>query len=287
MAIDWAAHKAHREHVVATRGQWIGLLDENGIPLMDMPSVVDATAANAVGSAEEIELSFSVAGRTGVTHRAVAELIADNLGKVDAAGRLIPAAAPTRFITVQRPGLRYTYRVTHCTAEGDQTRPHTLRVHGLHVASLLELIPAWSVPLSITGKWHRLDRDYAAAWTREMVLQDLQLAAQADGFTITGPALATIYRLVSDSLAATWTAIGLNTDPPIQVAAIDNAASPTVMLRPQDDSVWDTITDPAMAAGVRIDVGMWLPGDDMPPGLELVSPTVVVTLRQTQQQGDW
>ena len=35
--IDWAAHRKHREQIIADAGQWIGLLDADGNPLMDLP----------------------------------------------------------------------------------------------------------------------------------------------------------------------------------------------------------------------------------------------------------
>lgn len=279
--MDWGAHRLHREHMVATRGQWIGLLDENGVPLMDMPSVVDAQAANARGSSEEVELTFAIAGRTGTVHKAVSELIADGLGETDSEGKLIPQNIPTRMLCIERDAVRYTYPVTHCTAEGGYRSPSTLRVHGLYISSLLEGIPAWSNPISITGEWHRLDRDYAAEWSKEMDLQHFELAAQADGFTITAAADIAIHRLVTESLAATWRAVGITDNPPIQVASLNPAIeSPTIFIRPQDDNLWDTVTGLAQMSGVDISTGLWLPGDSQPAGLSLTTPTVVVEIRQ-------
>ncbi|WP_258863537.1 hypothetical protein [Corynebacterium ulcerans] len=31
----------HRDQVIADQGQWLGLLDENGIPMMDLPPVME------------------------------------------------------------------------------------------------------------------------------------------------------------------------------------------------------------------------------------------------------
>ena len=45
--IDWTAHRKHREQIIADTGQWIGLLDADGSPLMDLPPVVSMVAPEA------------------------------------------------------------------------------------------------------------------------------------------------------------------------------------------------------------------------------------------------
>ncbi|MBH5303519.1 hypothetical protein I8F82_11925, partial [Corynebacterium ulcerans] len=41
MGFDWENHKKHRDQVIADQGQWLGLLDENGTPMMDLPPVME------------------------------------------------------------------------------------------------------------------------------------------------------------------------------------------------------------------------------------------------------
>lgn len=45
---NWINHKKHREQVIQDEGRWIGLLDENGEPLIDLPPIITMKAAEKV-----------------------------------------------------------------------------------------------------------------------------------------------------------------------------------------------------------------------------------------------
>ncbi|MDO5534168.1 MAG: hypothetical protein Q4F65_05915 [Propionibacteriaceae bacterium] len=276
--IDWAGHRLHRQAVIADDGQWVGLLDEDGVPMLSMPPLVSLDAPETRNAPEEMRATVRVVSRSGLVHPTVSELIADRLGVLDAEGRLEPAANDTRMVAVERAGgKRSVYKVTHCVAEGGSDAPSTMEVHAMGVLDLLDAIPCWSVPLSITGTWHRLDRDWGQEWVRERDVQMLEMAAQADGFTVDGPADVVVHRLISESLAATYRGVGIAADEPIRALplAADRPPSPRALVRPDDASIWATVAPVAATAGLTVSARMWWPGDDDPLG-DLTTPTVLV-----------
>lgn len=280
MTFDWATHAAHRQLVCEEQGTWIGLLDENMIPLMDAapiePGSLTAPAMrNHPGS---FEAAFWVQSEDGLIHPMVDELVAEHLGRQDPEGRLVFVTDKTRFIAVQRAGLRQrVYKVSFVVARGPESGPVTLEVHATDELSMLQDHPAWSVPTSVTGDWKRLDRDWAASWTRERDVQHLQMAAQADGFTIHGPAEVAIRRLIRESLETSYRAAGVTGPVPIVVSRLGSThPSPEVYIRPDDGPLWGTIASTAAAAGVTVTAWAWWPGDPQPAGRTLTEPTIVV-----------
>ncbi|TYR15633.1 hypothetical protein [Corynebacterium urealyticum] len=284
---QWREHKKHRDTMVEDTGRWIGLLDENGEPMLDCPPVVEAVSPQTRG--------VGVSGRWvipcrsgGVVHPMVDELVAENLSEVDAEGRLVPVMRETRFLAVERPGQRRVYRITHVTAVSDGAAPSVLEVHGEDLLSLLNRVPAFSSPTTITGKFVRFKRDWVGDETVESLyrvprdLQDLRMLTVADGATLDGPAESVIRRVIDTSLDAAFRAVGKPRSIVVDPAG-SGVESPYLALTVQDDYLWDTVGAVAMQAGVGVEVSMWWPGDPPVRGLELSAPTMVVSVKQRQE----
>lgn len=280
---DWSTHKKHRNQVMEDQITWAGLLDENMTPLMDSAPIIPGTltAPGMRNSPTDFSVQVQVRSARGVTHPMVDELIADGLGDIDAQGRLVPLVDATRFFAIQRSGMQQrVYKIRFVVARGGPFGPVTLEIHASDELSLLNGFVAWSVPTSVTGGWVRLDRDWAAEWKRERDVQNLTMAAQADGFSMTGPAEATIRRLVHESLVTSCHAVGVDSDLPFVVSRIgSDEVSPDLILRPTDGPLWDTISAAAMASGVTVSVRAWWPGDPQPAGQTLSLPTMLVEIR--------
>lgn len=282
MVFDWDQHKKHRAQVIADYGQWIGLLDADGVPIMDVPPVVELKAPQARNAPTSFECTINVATGYGVVHPIVDELVADNLGIVGGDGQLVPAAQKTRMIVVERPGERRAFKITHVVAKGEAAAPQTLTIHGVSMLTLLDMVPCPSFPGAWKAdQWRDFERDEGAEFGTVRSLAPVEFAAIADGFTVGGPAETTIRKLIMDSLAAAYRVAGVKNNPPIVVdTRASNRPSPEVLIRPTDKSIWQEIQAVALAAGVSVTVDLWWPGDEQPQGERLSLPTAVVRVEQ-------
>lgn len=289
--IDWTAHRKHREQIIADTGQWVGLLDADGAPLMDLPPVVSMVAPEARGDPGSLELTVLCRSSHGIIHPVVTELIAKQLGVLNPEGKLVPVADQTRFVAIERAGVpRRVYWVTHTVARGDADAPATLTLHGVGLTKLLSRFPAMSAPATWQQSFKRFERDWVGPENTTLVfstphqLAGMKMVTVADGATLDGPAEATIRRLIAESLDAAFRVAGITKDLPIQVATTPTGRpSPRILLRPTDGPLLEEIAQPAAAAGVIITARMWWPGDLPIVGLTLALPTVVVMVEQAKE----
>lgn len=289
--IDWTGHRRHREQTIADTGQWVGLLDADGNPLMDLPPVVSMVAPEARNDPGSLELTVLCRSRRGIIHPVVTELVAEQLGVLSPEGRLVPVADQTRFVAIERAGVpRRVYWVTHTVARGDADAPATLTLHGVGLTKLLSRFPAMSAPATWQQSFKRFERDWVGPENTTLVfstprqLAGMKMVTVADGATLDGPAEATIRRLIAESLDAAFRVAGITKDLPIQVATTPTGRpSPRILLRPTDGPLLEEIAQPAAAAGVIITARMWWPGDLPIVGLTLALPTVVVMVEQAKE----
>lgn len=283
MAFDWVSHRKHREYMIQEIGQWAGVLDENGVPLCDLPPVVELSGDVARGDVGELTMEAQVRTPSGVVHPIVDALVASDLGKVDSQGRLVPSSEATRFICIERAGVRMVYRVMFTEAMGGVFEPSRVKVHGVGVLDVLQGVPAWSNPRSIDGQFRRLNQDFAVMWDTPRDVAGVSMATRADGYTLHGEATAQIKRLIDESMAAVMKITGEG-NAPVVCEVLPGGVSPEVFIRPEDESLWETIIPVATAAGVEVTGTMWLPGDKQPAGMSLSLPTVLVWLRQQERE---
>lgn len=285
---DWESHARHREQHIKDHGQWIGLLDQDGVPLCDMAPIVEMNAPETNREPSSLEMEVKVRSRRGLVHPVVKHLVADRLG-VDDEGALQPVMDSTRLVVVQRgvhPDTRRAYRVVSAQPRGGRDAPATMGIDGVDLLDMLDAIPCPSIPATWTGEWVETDRDWGAVWTESHRIQDIRMATIADGYTVAGPAEETIRNLIQRSLDTVFRAVGVSDNPPIVVDPTGSGlVSPPVILRPTDDSIWSTVAAPAAAAGVRIRAHLWLPGDTWGPA-GLTSPTVVIRVEQVKEVSD-
>lgn len=279
MTFNWVEHKKHREQVIRDNGQWVGLLDSDGVPICDLGPIIELHAPETRHEPSALSLTMTVRSPKGIVHPAVTHLVADEIG-VDDEGALEFVLDETLFVAIERagdgPDCRRVFKVAGATPRGDVDGPVTMHIEGMDVLDMLAALPCPSIPSSWTGVWIMSDRDWAGPWSRPREIQDIKCASVADGFTVAGPADVTVRGLIQRSLDAAFRAIGVADDPPIVVESGQaDPNSPFVIFRPTDGYLWETISGPALAAGVNVTARMWLPGDSWGP-VGLVKPTVVV-----------
>lgn len=289
--IDWAVHRAHREQIAEDCGQWVGLTDEDGVPLLTLPQLEGMDWPESRGSIESVKVTLPVRTPSGGVHQVVRELVAQQLGVVDEQARLVPVTGPARLLVLERPGMpRMAMKISHVEVEGDTHLPHSLTIHGVGVLGILDQLPCPSNPTTWTGVFTRFTRDWvgppdkAVLFEHPRDLADMKLLTVADGASVEGDSDEVIHRLISESLQAVYRMAGITEHPPyVAVRLPALAASPYTILRPTDQSIWAEVGNEALLAGVSVRAGLWWPGDPQPPGLTgppLVHPTIVFTVRQ-------
>lgn len=277
--MDWRAFAKRRESVIKSRGEWVGLLDENGELLCECPPYESMKAPLTRLNPESFEAKFRVSTE-GFVHQIVDELIADGLGAQDEGLRLVPVMGPSRFIMVERESWRAVYRVQLTKAECDARVPHSLTVHGTDMLSELMFLPGWSAPGQVKGEFKLQDSDLGSKYAKPRMYAPVKMAAVADGFTFDGPADQVIKRMIRESLQATYGLFGVEDWPVVVAETSTGKPSRRLLLRPSDNSLWDEISAPAQMAGCVVKARMWLPGDKNPVGLSLSKPSIVVEVLQ-------
>ncbi|WP_313546402.1 hypothetical protein [Corynebacterium sp.] len=284
--MDFENHALHRTWVAKTQGRYWGIADSDGNPLMDLPPALPGfevpRTLNATSSAQA---SFIIRSRRGHLHPVVATLVDEKLGAADSDGRLEPALKGTFFLVHQVGEYRQTFLIGSVALSGPSDGPNTMEIRAANMTTLIDGIPLWSYPRSLRGRWRTVDQDFAGPWTKSYELQNVFFGAQADGFTVTGPAEETIRTLMDETLAATWRAIDYQGDPPVVVDPTPSGRqSPNIMIRPDDGFLWQTLAPIAAMSGVSIDSFMWWPGDSPVEGHQLTQPTVVITVEQRTEE---
>ncbi|MDC7087855.1 hypothetical protein [Corynebacterium pseudodiphtheriticum] len=290
MAVDWAEHAKHRQQVAEDEGVWIGLADENCEPIMDAPPALSISAPRVRNAVGELRVEFSLQSPAGTVHPIVDEIIAEDLGVVDN-GELVPSNAPTRFVLVQRAGAQVrAYRVTHARARGPFDAPRVLEVHGVDGVHMLERFPAITGPTTWQNSFTRFTRDWAGpsnvgvTFSKPRELAGMKMATVADGVTVEGTAESAVRELIRSSLAACWRVAGVDpAEAPLVVSHYStDKKSPKALIRRSDEKLLDTILPVSAAAGLEIQVWLWLPGDKQPTGLFLTRPAFVIDLVQQE-----
>lgn len=258
--MDLTSWRKHIDYVVKDEGQWLGILDENGLPLYELPAYSSVSFPEAHLDASSAEVVVPVSAGDTVLD----DLVGEGLGVQDAAGRLVPASGPTRLLMLARPGERRVGTVTH-TVAGGVSAPSTLTVHAVDLLNGLSWWPCPSIPVE-WGRAQFTDWDTDASgekYTSSRRLAQLQFATNADGYTKRGAAVSVIRDLIQDSFDAVNSLYGWADNPHAVVeypTGVDE--SPEVFIRVNDDPVLDTVAEHARSAGVGIEVILWWPGDD-------------------------
>lgn len=282
---DWAQYNKQVKSITDNGGLWVGLLDEDGYPLMDIPHPISYSAPATRNAITNCSATIPAQGKSGAPIPAVSELIAENLGAIDDEGLLIPAHNKTRFIVFEREDSRRVYLITHCVARGtNSSRPTTLDINGASLLSIVDGIPAWSAPTTIDGsKFFEIQRDWLGPENTEVVfdepinIMDMKMVTVADGVTLEGEADVTIKRLIDRSLQVVWNIKGITEDFPIVTGSLSGKESPKTLIRPTDRGLLETVTDHAASAGIQLDARIVFPSDE---GSTYNEPTIVIDIIQ-------
>lgn len=256
------AYQSHVAAMIADTGQWVGLLDENWQPLCDAPPLVEFKAGGQRLDTAECEAVFHAGGKR--LHPLISELVAEDLGVFSERGNLIPANTKARSLCIQRGdySTRQAYFITHATCSGGVERPELIRVHGQDLLGLLAATPCPSVPIAWdTTPLRSWREDAGGEYQRELTYGQVKMADALDGYTMAGEAISTLETLIQDSVDALCRKLGWSS--PHIVVDVDQSERPDdqILIKVQDQSVWEALVEPARVSGVTLSCFLWWPGD--------------------------
>lgn len=265
MAVDWAKFAAHRKAVVESTGQYLGLLDENGHPLCNLPTPSEMQAPRERNAVSSLQVTFPVSAMDSGVHPAARALVDDTIG-VEPSGAIAPTPK-TRFVLVERPGSSWCYRVAQRMATGPSDKLREISLHGVDVLSFLQQLPCPSQP----AKWAKttfrtFERDWLAVTDESAAFKTPRDIAEVDFYdsylsdqVIAGPADEAIGRVIQESVDAVTKLAGLDPSPfTVTVTPTDDKAD-EVLIKPDDGFIWDVVMPRATAAGVAITAAMVFP----------------------------
>ena len=265
VAVDWAKFAAHRKAVVESTGQYLGLLDENGHPLCDLPAPSEMQAPRERNAVSSLQVTFPVSAMDSGVHPAARALVDDTIG-VEPSGAIAPTPK-TRFVLVERPGSSWCYRVAQRMATGPSDKLREISLHGVDVLSFLQQLPCPTQP----AKWARttfrtFERDWLAVTDESAKFKTPRDIAEVDFYdsylsdqVIAGPADEAIGRVIQESVDAVTKLAGLDPSPfTVTVTPTDDKAD-EVLIKSDDGFIWDVVMPRATAAGVAITAAMVFP----------------------------
>lgn len=288
----WQRFNAHRKEVVRTTGQWVGLLDQDGDYICDLPPVVSMSAPAVRGDSGSLELTIPVPPGGASSDRVVAELAGVfAFGTfTDSQGHTQISDAATRFIAIERAGLRLVYRVEFVQLVGGGDQPTMMTIHGTGLMKILARFPSVSNPESwpdFTRGWPMAQKQFPAVdgvpvpFKKPRLIYPVKFDNNPAESLVMGAAVDVIADHLSRSFRTVFYAIGYrqSTDPFVVEKIPSDTPSPELVLKVTDKYLWDDVIPAANETGVIIRAHMRFPGDkdDVRYGER---PTVVFTVQQ-------
>ncbi|WP_293954915.1 hypothetical protein [uncultured Corynebacterium sp.] len=275
--VDWAAHKAHRQRIMDAHGQWVGILDRDWNPILDVEDWKDADWPGVFADTGSMTMSFDGLLENGSHNPAVEALLMSDLGNLDDPGSMEQLFHSGIHIAVERPGLpRRVYRVLDLSPEGGQDFPRTMDVTGMDLIEHLKHIPAWADPSNrskiVQLQFADVQDGSAEDVSRKIVGRNLigyqQPSLLRNMFSWTEPY----------GNAAEWAAFRPDLHSVICSPIKSGLPSEWCVVEARWDNSWDLLKATWDAAGILPTAEMWFPGDPQPfpAHTTLNLPTVVI-----------
>lgn len=278
--VDWEAHRAHRIEVMQSHGQWVGLLDRNWEPILDIEDWESATWGAVFGDAASLEMKLFGHLPDGSRNPAVEILLMSDLQDLDDPSSMEQLFHSGVHVAVERPGLaRRVYKVVSITPEGGKDYPTSLTVTGLDMVEHLKHLPLWADP-SNRSKIVQLQFSDVQAGSAEDVSRKL-IGRNLIGYQ--QPSLLTTMFSWTDNYSNVDTWQGFNPELHNLICSPVRSGIPSewCVIDARWDNAWDLMSATWKAAGILPVVELWLPGDTQPfpDYTTLEQPTGVISFR--------
>lgn len=277
LAVDWAAEKRRRENMVYSRGQYVGILDKDFVPVMDIEDWESASWGETYQDTGNMQMVLPGEIAPGVQNPVVRWLM--QTGSSDPDGVFHDAVT----IIVERRGyngtLRRFYRVLDIVAEGGRDYPARVTVTGLDGIEYLKHLPLWADPSNrskvVQIQFEDKQKGDAETVSRKLIGRNL-IGYQQASMLVGSMGMTNNYNDPSR-----WRAMVPERHRVICSPISSGLPSEHCIVSARWDNAWDLLKPTWEAAGILPIVTLWLPGDPQPfpDHVTLSLPTVVVDFR--------
>jgi len=277
MAVDWAAHRMHRQQVIQAEGQYVCLLDRNWEPVMDIGDWISADWGGEfenTGSMTMVFSGFLNAPNGEVVGNPVTEfLISAGVEDFSDASSLNELFHSAFHVMVERPAgdrvARRVYRILGIEPEGGRIWPNKVTVTGVDMVEHLKHLPLWADP-SNRGKVIQLQFSDIQSGSVEEVSRKLV------GRNLIGYQQPSMLSQAFDGKLGSWSMTDDYTNPDrwkvcepdlhsvICAPVSSGMKSEFCVVEARWDNAWDLLKASWEAGGVMPIVTLWLPGDPQP-----------------------
>ena len=278
--VDWTAHKAHRTQVMAEHGQWVGLLDRDWNPVLDVEDWVSASWPGVFADTGSMQMDFLGHLEDGSRNPVVEHLLTADLGNLDDPGSMEQLFHSGVHIAVERPGLaRRVYRILDLTPEGGRDFPAKMPVTGLDLVEHLKHIPDWADPSNrskiVQLQFADIQNGSAEEVSRKLVGRNLIGYQQ--------PSLLRSMFSWTDTYSDPdgWKSFRPDQHSVICSPIQSGIPSEWCVVEARWDNSWDLLKATWDAAGILPTAELWWPGDaqPFPSHTTLNLPTVVLNFK--------
>lgn len=262
--VDWAQHRAHREAVKSEHGQWVGLLDKNWEPIMDIEDWEEAEWGAVFADVGNMTMTLPGEIAPGVENPVVDYLLRNSLRTLDQTRRLDSLIHESFHVAVERPGLRRRcYKILDLEPKGgDANTPATLTISGVDSIEHLKHLPLWADP-SNRSKVVQLQWEDRQDGTAEKVSRKL-IGRNLIGYQQPSILGTTFGWTNSYTDPAQWKKFNPTMHPIICSPVMSGNKSEWCLVSARWDNAWDLMKATWQAAGLLPIAWLWLPGDEQP-----------------------
>lgn len=263
--VNWEQHRAHREAVKATHGQYVGLFDKNWEPIMDIEDWEDAEFGSIFADVGNMKLTIPGEIRPGVVNPVADYILRNDLRQLDKGGSLDALIHGALHVVVERPGLRRRcYRVLEIDPEdGDpQGNPGKVTLSGVDSMEHLKHLPCWADPSNrskiVQLQWEDRQDGSAEKVSRKLIGRNLIGYQQP---SLLGAMFSWTNTYTEPSQ---WNGFNPNMHPVICSPVMSGNKSEWCLVAARWDNAWDLLKATWAAAGIQPIAWLWLPGDPQP-----------------------
>lgn len=286
MAVNWEAFKAQRNLTMAAEGQWVGVLDKNWEPVMDVEDWLDADWPRPWADTGSMSMVLPGTLADGSRNPAVAYLLTAELGNLDNPATMEALFHESVHIAVQRPGLPMrVYKILDLIPEGGDDFPRQMTITGMDLVEHLKHLPLWADPSnrSKVAQWQFSDiQDGNAEMVSRKLIGRNLIGYFQPSILNTGGLLPDSFAFTQDyHMPARWSGFQSSMHRIICSPILSGIPSEWSIVSARWDNAWDLMKATWDAAGILPTVELWLPEDPQPfpAHTTLHLPTLIVDFK--------